>query len=72
MNKREKAIVKGAMDILEESLCGDVGADGLTLNEMDEKFWSKGKAVHDNPYYDTAQHVWRVLEKLVKENRCAE
>lgn len=66
MNKREKAIVKGAMAVLEEAMCGDVGSDGPSLDQMDEKCWAKGKLVNDNAYYDTTQHVWRILEKLLK------
>lgn len=67
MTAREKEIVDEAVGILEDASCGGIGEHGPTLDEMVQEWWESGRTVEDDAYYDTCQHVWRVLEKLIKK-----
>lgn len=53
-----------AMDVLSQASCGAIGPDGATMEEMEEA-WEAGGTYGDDAYYDTCQHVWRLLEMAV-------
>ncbi|NCC85683.1 MAG: hypothetical protein EOM03_16405 [Clostridia bacterium] len=53
-----------AMDVLSQASCGSIGPDGATMEEMEEA-WEAGGTYGDDAYYDTCQHVWRLLEMAV-------
>lgn len=53
-----------AMDVLSQASCGAIGPDGATMEEMEE-VWEAGGTYGDDAYYDTCQHVWRLLEMAV-------
>lgn len=63
MTAKEKAIVKLAMEVLEQASVGGVGPDGDSLEELEEQ-WDKGKCAGNDAYYETCQHAWLLLNKL--------
>ena len=64
MTKRERKKIAEAMDVLQEAESA-VGESGPTIDEMNAE-WAQGRHYGDDAFYDTCQHVWRLLETTTK------
>lgn len=66
MTTKEKDIIIEAMGTLENLSMGGIGADGPTVEELDDYADKTGGCFEDNADYHTGQRTWRLLEGLVK------
>ena len=63
--------IKHVMSVLENLSCSDIGADGPTIEELDQYVETHHSPYEDNQDYHTVQCAWRLLEKLHRDI-CAE
>ena len=68
MTSKERELIARAMDVLHSATCGGIGADGMTLAEL-EACWADGKTAEDDAMFDTCQHAWRILEMAAQTSR---
>ncbi len=68
MTIAERRRVEEAMEVLHYAPCGAVGAEGMTIAEMQEA-WNRGQFAEDDATYDTCQHAYRLLEKALEGGR---
>ena len=54
-------------EVLEQLSCGGIGAEGPTLEELDEFVETNQKPYGDDQDYHTVQYAWRLLEKLRRD-----
>jgi hypothetical protein len=64
MTTQEREGVAQAMSVLCDATCGGIGPDGMTLQELQTQ-WDQGKTAENDSMYDTCQHVYRLLEKVM-------
>lgn len=55
------------MSVLEQLSCSGLGAEGPTLEELDQYVEMYQKPYEDNSDYHTVQYAWRLLEKLHRD-----
>ena len=68
MTSKERELVSRAMDVLQIATCGGIGAEGMTLSELDACH-EVGKMAEDDAMLDTCQHAWRILELAMKAGK---
>jgi hypothetical protein len=68
MTSKERELITRAMDVLQSATCGGIGADGMTMADL-EACWADGHMAEDDAMYDTCQHAWRILEMATKAGK---